>query len=81
MKVVPSRNSLGVRDSFCVRFPSLVGGIGAFWRGCGPFVNRAMLVGGTQVTQIDCLSDIPVPAWSLHMPMVGESATEAMTQK
>jgi solute carrier family 25 oxoglutarate transporter 11 len=28
-------------------------GIPAFWRGCSPFVNRAMLVGGTQVATYD----------------------------
>ena len=27
-------------------------GIGAFWRGCAPFVNRALLVGCCQVLEL-----------------------------
>lgn len=45
------RNYTSVVD--CFTRIATTEGIGAFWRGCSPFVNRAMLVGGTQVATYD----------------------------
>jgi solute carrier family 25 oxoglutarate transporter 11 len=51
-------------------------GIGAFWRGCSPFVNRAMLVGGTQVATYDQFKKI---FSDLNIQGTANQACSAMT--
>ena len=51
LPVEQRRNYKGVVDAF-TRIASEEG-MSTFWRGCGPFVQRAMLVGVTQVGTLD----------------------------
>lgn len=50
------RNYKGVVDAF--RRTMAEGGVSAFFTGCGPFVNRALLVGAVQVGTYDQFKDM-----------------------
>lgn len=50
------KNYKGVVDAFSRTIKE--DGFGAFFRGCGPFVNRALLVGAVQVGTYDQFKDL-----------------------